>query len=107
MTSKKFQRKVEDFECEHCGVLVKGDGYTNHCPKCLWSKHVDINPGDRQETCRGLMRPVGVNMLGGKTDVVHQCLKCGFEIKNKASDEDKLDPETILSLSAVNPDKLR
>ena len=26
---------------------MKGNGYTNHCPKCLWSKHVDINPGDR------------------------------------------------------------
>ncbi|MFA6992594.1 MAG: RNHCP domain-containing protein, partial [Candidatus Gracilibacteria bacterium] len=40
---KRFSRTIEDFVCEKCGAKVKGDGYTNHCPKCLWSKHVDIN----------------------------------------------------------------
>ena len=43
---KKFQRKVEDFICEKCGTKNIGNGFTNHCFKCLWSKHVDINPGD-------------------------------------------------------------
>ena len=42
-----FTRKVEDFTCEHCGREVHGNGYTNHCPHCLHSKHVDVNPGDR------------------------------------------------------------
>lgn len=23
--------------CEHCSAEVLGTGYTNHCPKCLWS----------------------------------------------------------------------
>ena len=107
MNSKKFQKKIENFECEHCGVLVEGNGYTNHCPKCLFSKHVDINPGDRGDSCHGLMRPIGINTLGGKTDIIHQCLKCGFENKNKASEKDALDAETILKLSAANPDKSR
>ncbi|MBU3901416.1 RNHCP domain-containing protein, partial [Patescibacteria group bacterium] len=48
MQSKKFQRKIEDFVCGHCGPKIKGTGYTDHCPKCLWSQHVDVNPGDRQ-----------------------------------------------------------
>lgn len=38
---KNFTRVIEDFICENCGTEVKGNGYTNHCPKCLWSKHVD------------------------------------------------------------------
>jgi len=53
---KKFQKKKEDFKCEKCGREVIGTGYTNHCPDCLWSKHVDVNPGDRQSKCLGLDR---------------------------------------------------
>ena len=54
--SATFIRKTEDFICEHCGREVRGNGYTNHCPYCLWSKHVDINPGDRAAGCGGLKR---------------------------------------------------
>ncbi|WP_420871372.1 RNHCP domain-containing protein [Lysinibacillus xylanilyticus] len=35
--------------------------FRNHCPKCLFSKHVDTVPGDRASTCKGLMRPIGVD----------------------------------------------
>ena len=59
---KQFVRRREDFVCEHCGTKVVGDGYTNHCPKCLWSKHVDIMPGDRAEDCQGLMRPIDIKL---------------------------------------------
>ena len=55
-----FNRKKENFVCENCGEKVEGNGYTNHCPNCLWSKHVDINPGDRAETCHGLLKPIAV-----------------------------------------------
>lgn len=46
---KHFTKTVEDFICAHCGTHVRGNGYTNHCPECLWSKHVDNNPGDRDQ----------------------------------------------------------
>ena len=36
-----FIRKTEDFICENCGAVVVGNGYTNHCPACLYSKHVE------------------------------------------------------------------
>lgn len=88
---KKFTRRIEDFVCEHCGVSVVGDGYTNHCPKCLWGKHVDINPGDRLEKCGGLMAPVGAIKRKGETIVTHQCQKCGFERNNKIRPEDNFD----------------
>ena len=85
---KLFQKRVEDFICEHCGAAVKGNGYTNHCPQCLWSKHVDVNPGDRQATCRGLMEPFNAGLNGGKCIILHRCISCGFEKRNKTSEND-------------------
>lgn len=89
--SKKFIKKIEDFICDNCGALVHGDGYTNHCPECLWSKHVDVYPGDRDAKCGGLMEPVEVEYSGGEYTLTHRCQKCGTEKKNKASEKDNTD----------------
>lgn len=91
MAIKKFQRTEEEFVCEQCGFFVHGNGYTNHCPRCLWSKHVDLNPGDRQASCQGLMKPVGVKFKAGKYIVLHRCLLCGFEKWNKIEKEDNFE----------------
>jgi hypothetical protein len=88
---KKFTRKIEDFKCEYCGFNVFGNGYTNHCPKCLYSKHVDVNPGDRQNICQGLMKPIGLEMEHGEQIINHKCLNCGFERKNKTEPQDQLE----------------
>ncbi len=96
---KKFIRTIENFICKKCGEEVKGSGYTNHCPLCLWSKHVDINPGDREEECKGLMKPIGYLKSGGKEKIVHQCQKCGFEKSNKIEKEDNI--EVLLSLRYI------
>lgn len=88
---KKFQRKIEDFVCENCGFKVTGNGYTNHCPKCLWSKHVDINPGDRLSDCGGLMEPISIETKAGEYTILHKCIKCGYEKRNKKVDEDDFD----------------
>ena len=57
---KRFNMIDEDFTCSHCGEIVKKLNYTarNHCPNCLYSKHLDINPGDRLNTCHGLMKQI-------------------------------------------------
>ncbi|MEK7642345.1 MAG: RNHCP domain-containing protein [Patescibacteria group bacterium] len=83
-----FKKVTENFVCEHCGREVVGNGYTNHCSKCLWSKHVDVDPGDRLETCQGLMEPISAEESGGEWSLIHQCQKCGFVRKNKISKED-------------------
>lgn len=63
-------------------------GYRNHCPECLWSRHLDISPGDRQSSCRALMRPVAVEQRGGKgLVIVHQCTGCGFSRPNRIADD--------------------
>jgi len=95
--SKKFQRKKEDFKCYHCGIEVKGNGYTNHCPNCLWSLHVDINPGDRQAKCGGKMVPSSVFKKNGEYFLIHKCEKCVLEKNNKVSDKDNFDKVIELS----------
>jgi len=85
--------------CENCGFEIIGNGYTNHCPHCLWSKHVDINPGDRASNCGGMMEPVTYEKTSDGVSIVHKCQKCRHLKKNKLSNED--DFEKLLKLSGV------
>ena len=78
LNMKLFQKRTEDFTCENCGFFVKGTGYTNHCSKCLYSKHVDITPGDRQAMCGGLMKPISLEQKHGEVFIVHKCAKSKF-----------------------------
>ncbi|OGD31484.1 hypothetical protein A3C91_01185 [Candidatus Azambacteria bacterium RIFCSPHIGHO2_02_FULL_52_12] len=91
MGSRKFTRTKEDFICEHCASAVAGNGYTNHCPRCLWAKHVDVNPGDRKESCGGMMEPVRVERKQDAYGIVHRCVTCGKERRNMASVDDDFD----------------
>ena len=95
---KKFTKTKENFICAHCGADVLGNGYTNHCPKCLWSRHVDNNPGDRQSDCGGMMAPISIEQKSGEFIITHKCEKCGKTIKQHASEND--DMETIISISS-------
>ncbi|MDR1494640.1 MAG: RNHCP domain-containing protein [Rickettsiales bacterium] len=88
---KKFRKNVEDFVCENCGQFVKGNGFTNHCPNCLYSKHVDINPGDRACSCRGMMRPISLVQRSGGFVVLQECVKCHFQRNNKVLETDNLE----------------
>lgn len=95
--TKKFKKKIEDFNCENCGQFVIGSGFTNHCPNCLWSKHVDIFPGDRKASCHGMMEPIGLEINSGEYILIHKCTTCGHLKKNKTSQMD--DFNQILQLS--------
>lgn len=102
---KSFTKKVEDFVCVVCGEKVSGNGFTNHCPKCLSSLHVDVQPGDRACTCHGIMRAVGYELKNGKEWILHQCEKCGFERRNSVSNEDSR--SAVRALSATPPKGIR
>jgi hypothetical protein len=103
MSSQKFIKNKEDFVCEKCGHEVVGNGYTNHCPECLWSKHVDINPGDRAETCGGLMEPIRVEVKGKEYTIIHKCVKCELEKPNKAVKEDSF--QMLVQIAAEHSKK--
>lgn len=99
-----FIKKNESFTCEHCGISVEGNGYTNHCPRCLWGKHVDVYPGDRMESCGGIMEPVAVTKKNSEDRILHRCTVCGFERENRISDED--DREAVFSIVKESSDRM-
>lgn len=97
--SSVFKKTKENFKCEHCEAVVVGNGYTNHCSVCLWSKHVDINPGDRGASCGGLMEPVFVTVDRGGYHIHHFCQKCEIERKNKSAPNDNF--EAVLACASM------
>lgn len=100
---KLFTKVDEEFICDNCGKHVPKLGYTcrDHCPYCLYSKHVDVNPGDRNEECHGTLQPIGVELSNKKGYVIiYKCMKCGIIRKNKAAKDDNMD--LIIKLSAMH-----
>ena len=98
---KRFTKRVEDFVCANCGANVSGNGYTNHCPKCLYSRHVDNTPGDRASDRGGMMPPIAVAPDKDGYIITHKCEKCGKTINQHSASNDDID--TIISIS-TNPD---
>jgi hypothetical protein len=96
------------FTCEVCAaeVLPAQSSCRNHCPQCLHSKHVDIYPGDRANSCQGIMKAVSYKLNAKKGLVlIFRCLRCGEVSSNKAAYEDKNQAdvyEKILALSAIS-----
>lgn len=83
----------DSFTCKVCGWLVTPEGassnHRNHCPNCLHSLHVDIEPGDRESDCGGVMEPVAVWVRkGGEWAVIHRCKRCGAFSSNRVAADD-------------------
>ena len=98
MEQKRFTKNDDTFVCKNCGLTVKPLGYSsrNHCPRCLCSLHVDINPGDRANPCGGILRPIKVEPDPKKGYIIiHRCDKCGEIRRNKAANEAKVQPDDI------------
>jgi DNA-directed RNA polymerase subunit RPC12/RpoP len=96
---KKFTMKDESFICENCGKKVNKLEYTarDHCPYCLYSKHVDINPGDRLNECCGSLKPIGIEKFKDSYKILYQCEKCNEIHKNVMAKDDNMD--LIIELS--------
>lgn len=96
---KKFIMKDENFTCENCGKDVKKLRYTarDHCPFCLYSKHVDINPGDRLNSCKGLLKPIGIEKFKDTFKILYKCERCKELHKNIMANDDDMD--LIIELS--------
>jgi DNA-directed RNA polymerase subunit RPC12/RpoP len=96
MEQKRFTKNDNSFICAHCGKEVEPLGYSsrNHCPFCLWSLHVDINPGDRANTCGGLLEPIRTEPDPKKGFIIiHRCVKCGETRRNRAATDAKVQPD--------------
>ncbi len=99
---KQFTMRDESFTCENCHEEVKPLGYTarDHCPYCLYSKHVDINPGDRLNPCKGLLEPIGLEKYKDTYKILYKCKKCHKEHKNILATDD--DMNKVIEISKVN-----
>jgi DNA-directed RNA polymerase subunit RPC12/RpoP len=90
-----FIPREEPFTCENCRAKVEplGKGtYRDHCPRCLFSKHVDDRgPGDRQSECKGLLMPTGIDQDAKKGFLItYQCTRCKRTSRNRAAHDDDL-----------------
>ena len=99
-TMKRFTMIDETFICDNCGKEVNKLNYSarDHCPYCLYSKHVDIMPGDRQNKCHGLLKPVGIEKYRNTYKIIYQCQKCNKTKKNIIAKDD--DFEKIIEISS-------
>lgn len=93
------------FICGHCHNVVTGTApgtnHRNHCPSCLWSRHVDLRSGDRRASCRGMMEPLAVGVRAdGEWYIIHRCEKCGFLRSNRIAGDDA---EGMLLSLAMKP----
>ena len=103
MENKKFTEIDESFICEVCGQKVEKLGYScrDHCNHCLSGKHVDINPGDRAETCHGILVPIGIEKAKKeKFKIVYKCKMCGAIRKNIMAEDDNF--EKVLKIMKEN-----
>lgn len=92
----------ESFTCKVCGRLVvpngAGSDHRNHCPYCLTSMHLDIEPGDREADCGGAMEPVAVWVRkNGEWAIIHRCKICGALSSNRIATDDN--PMKLMSIA--------
>ena len=92
----------ETFVCRVCGRTVvpesAGSGHRNHCPNCLCSRHLDIEPGDRASDCGGVMEPIAVWVRkNGEWAIVHRCRVCGALSSNRVAADDN--PMKLMSIA--------
>ena len=99
---KKFHKLDETFTCENCHQKVKPLRYSSrdHCPYCLYSKHVDINPGDRSNSCKGLLKPIGLEKYKDTYKIVYQCESCKELHKNIIAKDD--DMNEVIKISFIH-----
>lgn len=93
------------FTCIRCGASVAPDAHgtrqRNHCPACLWSRHLDVRPGDRAAGCAGPMEPITIwAKTDGEWSLVHRCEQCGTVRTNRIAGDDN---EAALMSLAVRP----
>lgn len=111
-----YRVDTDGFRCVKCGMYVLRDPLfsgvvnRNHCPFCLWSRHLDWRkPGDRMSACKGKMQPVGLaqkrkrnqySLQIGEMMLIHICVDCGQASYNRIAADDRAEEIwTVFELS--------
>jgi hypothetical protein len=94
----------DGFLCKHCNTYITSASFPsgvknrNHCPCCLWSRHMDWREaGDRLSACKALMKPIGLTVKTtskkygsgwGELMLIHLCTECeSLSINRIAADD--------------------
>ena len=98
-------RRAESFRCIHCRLdvplVAAGTAHRNHFPTCLWSRHLDDEPGDRASDCRASMEPIAITVRkDGEWILIHRCQGCGKLSSNRIAGDDN---PLLLIRIAVKP----
>lgn len=107
---RERKEKLEGFRCAHCREWVPvndliGTANRNHCPSCLWSKHVDlIKPGDRKAECRAGMEPIGLTFKQEGLDKWGQERQGELMLIHRCSQDDKISINRVAADD--NPEKI-
>ena len=82
----------EGFICAHCqkSVAPGGAQIRDHCPYCLYGRHLDRIPGDRDANCQGLMIPQYLESQGNTTWIHYSCSDCPHTFRVRAHQDDHL-----------------
>lgn len=99
------RNRAESFRCVHCRLDVPADApgtaHRNHCPNCLWSRHLDVEPGDRGSDCLAAMEPIAITVRkDGEWVLIHRCNGCGTLSSNRTAGDDN---PLLLVRIAVRP----
>lgn len=109
-------KEEKEYRCLCCGWtsdLKDKEPWPDHCPNCLYSLHLDREPGDRASDCHGRMEPIGVWVRkNGEWAIIHRCLRCGKIGSNRIAADDN--PMKLMALamrpfgsSAVSREEIR
>lgn len=97
---KNFIQNDQEFTCENCKKHVPKLNYSSrdHCNFCLYSKHVDIKPGDRKNNCQGILIPIGIEKFKYTYKILYKCKKCNENHKNIMAKDDNIDALINISI---------
>jgi hypothetical protein len=117
--SYRYQNTL-GFKCNHCCAYIHADETLsgvqnrNHCPYCLWSRHVDLyQSGDRLAACKAPMQPIGLSLKktgkkygcqNGELMVIHACSDCGSVSINRIAADDDAEQLYQIYLKSLNLD---
>lgn len=113
MSRSRYRDRGGSFRCVHCGLDVPagapGTAHRNHCPTCLWSRHLDDDvPGDRASDCQASMEPIAVTVRGASLRgersgsewvLIHRCTGCDQLRLNRSAGDDN--PLVLVRLAVL------
>ncbi|MBB1246207.1 RNHCP domain-containing protein [Streptomyces durbertensis] len=97
--------RTDTFDCVRCGLTVttfSPDGERrNHCPSCLYSRHLVDQAAGGPSDCGARMAPISIAVLrDGRWAVIHRCVRC-HELTSSPVCVD--DNQLVLMRTAVRP----